>query len=65
LLQETGFNIRQIIATPIPVQLVWPVTNRRFFAPLHDCHFLLVRLWKTMLAYQFVVQADVGGSQPR
>ena len=65
LLQETGFNIRQIIATPIPLQLVWPVTNRQFFAPLHDCHFLLVRLWKTMLAYQFVVQADVGGSQPR
>ena len=65
LLQETGFNIRQIVATPIPVQLVWPVTNRQFFAPLHDCHFLLVRLCKTLLAYQFVVQADGRGSRSR
>jgi len=65
LLHETGFNIRQIVATPIPVQLVWPVTNRQFFAPFHYCHFQLVRLWKTLLAYQFVVQADRGGSRPR
>ena len=65
LLQETGFNIRQIIATPVPLQLVWPVTNRQFFAPLHYCHFLLVRLWQTLLAYQFVVKVDVGGTCPR
>lgn len=65
LLQECGFNIRQIIATPIPLQLVWSVTNRDFFAPLHYCHFLLVRLWKTLLGYQFVVQADGAGICPR
>jgi 2-polyprenyl-3-methyl-5-hydroxy-6-metoxy-1,4-benzoquinol methylase len=65
LLQETGFNIRQIVATPIPVQLVWPVTNRQFFAPMHYCHFQLVGLWKTLLAYQFVVQAARGGSYAR
>ena len=65
LLQESGLNIRQIVATPIPLQLVWSVTNRHFFAPLHYCHYLLVRLWKTLLAYQFVVQADGGGSRPR
>ena len=58
LLQESGFNVRQVVATPIPVQLVWPVTDRQFFAPLHYCHYLLVRLWKSLLAYQFVVQAD-------
>lgn len=62
LLQESGLHVRQMFATPIPVQLVWPVTNRQFFAPLHDCHYLLVRLWKTLLAYQFVVQAD--GDEP-
>jgi hypothetical protein len=28
------------------------------FLPLHQCHYLMVRLWKTLLAYQFVVQAD-------
>lgn len=60
LLRESGFNVSQMIATPIPVQLVWPVTNRQLFAPLHDCHYLLVRLWTTLLAYQFVVQADGG-----
>ena len=64
LFQETGFNIRQIVATPVPVQLVWPLTNRQFFAPLHYGHYLLVRLWKTLFAYQFVVQADGGGSRP-
>ena len=64
LLEDCGLNIRQIVATPIPVQLVWSVTNRNFFAPLHYCHFLLVRLWKTLLAYQFVVQVDGGGSCP-
>ncbi len=62
LLQECGLNIGRIVATPIPLQLVWSVTNRHFFAPLHYCHFQLVRLWKTLLGYQFVIQADGGGS---
>jgi len=65
MLEQCGLKIGRIVATPIPVQLVWPVTNRRFFAPLHDCHFLLVRLCKTLFAYQFVVQADGGGSRAR
>lgn len=64
LFHETGFNIRQIVATPIPVQLISPVTNRQFFAPFHYCHFQLVQLWKTLLAYQFVVQADRAGCRP-
>lgn len=58
LLQESGLSIRRTVATPIPVQLVWSMTNRQFFAPLHNCHYLLVRLWKTLLAYQFVMEAD-------
>ena len=65
LLDESGFNLGQLVATPIPVQLVWPMTNRQFFAPLHDFHYLLVRLWKTLLAYQFVVKADRGASGSR
>jgi len=65
MLEQCGLKIGRIVATPIPVQLVWRVTNRQFFAPLHDCHYLLVRLWKTLFAYQFVVQADGGGSRPR
>jgi SAM-dependent methyltransferase len=58
LLKDCGLQIGRIVATPIPVQLVWSVTDRNIFAPLHYCHYLLVRLWKTLLAYQFVVQAD-------
>jgi len=65
LLQECGLNVRRIVVTPIPLQLVWSVTNRHFFAPLHYCHFQLVRLWKTLLAYQFVVEVDGGGVRPR
>jgi len=57
LLHECGFSIERIVATTIPVQLVWPVTNHGLFAPLHYCHYLTVRLWKTLFAYQFVVQA--------
>src|SRR5262245_3365506 len=63
LLQECGLDIRRILATPIPLQLVWPVTDRRSFALVHDCHYLMVRLWKTLFAYQFVVEAD-GGRRP-
>jgi 2-polyprenyl-3-methyl-5-hydroxy-6-metoxy-1,4-benzoquinol methylase len=64
LLQDCGLKVDRVVATPIPVQLVWSVTDRHFFAPLHYCHFQLVRLWKTLLAYQFVVQADGSGRVP-
>ena len=59
LLNRCGFDVRKIYATPIPVQMILPVTNRQFFAPLHGLHHLVVRLWKTLFAYQFVVKADV------
>ena len=57
LLQECGFGIERMVATPIPVQLVWPVTDHCLFAPFHFCHHQLVRLRKTLFAYQFIVQA--------
>ena len=61
LLQECGLKPRRIVPTPIPLQLVWSMSNRDWFLPLHFCHYQMVRLWRTMLAYQFVVQADCDG----
>lgn len=55
MVEECGFKIRQTIATPVPVQLVLPATLSPVFAPLHELHYLLVRGWKTLLAYQFVL----------
>jgi SAM-dependent methyltransferase len=65
LLEDCGLSVARVMATPIPVQKVWSVTDRHFFAPLHYFHYLLVRLWKTLLAYQFVVLADGAGGRPR
>jgi hypothetical protein len=32
------------------------MTQSEIFAPFHEVHYLLVRLWKTLFAYQFVVR---------
>jgi hypothetical protein len=46
-----------VAPTPLPVQLVLPVTDRKIFAPLHEAHYRAVRVWKTFCAYQFVLRA--------
>lgn len=51
-------RILEIIPTPLPVQLVFPVTENRVFAPLHEVHYALTRLWKTLFAYQFVTAVE-------
>jgi 2-polyprenyl-3-methyl-5-hydroxy-6-metoxy-1,4-benzoquinol methylase len=57
MLNECGCDIIETVATPIPVQLVIPVTNHKLFAPLHEFHYLIVRMWKRLFAYQFVLRA--------
>lgn len=57
MIENCGYNIVDVAATPIPVQLALPFTDHLIFAPLHELHYLLVRLWRTLLGYQFVVQA--------
>jgi len=57
LLSEASCRILEVVPAPLPVQLVLPVTEMKVFAPLHELHYMLVRSWKTMLAYQFVVKA--------
>ena len=57
MIANCGYNIVDITATPVPVQLALPFTAHPLFAPLHELHYLLVRLWRTLLGYQFIVQA--------
>lgn len=57
LLSEASCRVLEVLPTPLPVQLVFPVTELKVFAPLHELHYVMVRSWKTMLAYQFVVKA--------
>ena len=56
-MREASCRILEIRPTPAPVQLVLPWTDDGAFAPLHELHFFLVKLCKTVLAYQFVVRA--------
>ena len=62
MLDAASCRVLELVATPLPVQLVFPVTEKKIFAPMHELHYLLVRSWKTLFAYQFVVQATPRGS---
>jgi SAM-dependent methyltransferase len=57
LLQEASCRIIEVVPTPLPVQLVFPISESKTFAPFHEAHYWIVRLWQTMFAYQFVVRA--------
>ncbi|MBI2534431.1 MAG: class I SAM-dependent methyltransferase [Deltaproteobacteria bacterium] len=57
MLKNCGCDLLDVAATPIPVQLAVAATDHKLFAPLHEFHYLLVRMWRTLLAYQFVVRA--------
>jgi 2-polyprenyl-3-methyl-5-hydroxy-6-metoxy-1,4-benzoquinol methylase len=57
MMQEASCRILEVVPTPLPVQLVVPISERKIFAPFHELHYLIVRLWKTLFAYQFVARA--------
>jgi SAM-dependent methyltransferase len=57
MMREASCRILEVAPTPLPVQLVVPMSEKKFFGPFHEAHYLLVRLWKTLFAYQFVVRA--------
>ena len=56
MMGDASCRIVEVVPTPVPVQLVFPVTERKIFVPLHELHYIMARLWKTMFAYQFVVR---------
>jgi SAM-dependent methyltransferase len=57
LMSQASCEILEAIPTPLPVQLVLPFTESRWFAPLHEAHYTLTCCWKTLFAYQFVIVA--------
>lgn len=63
MINDASCRILELRPTSVPVQLVVPWTDNGFFAPLHELHFLTVKLCKTLLAYQFVVRVIPG--EPR
>src|ERR1700730_6604806 len=55
MLIEASCRVLCVVATPLPLQIVSPFTDKKFFSPLHGALYILTRSWKTGLAYQFVV----------
>jgi 2-polyprenyl-3-methyl-5-hydroxy-6-metoxy-1,4-benzoquinol methylase len=58
MVSETGLWVIDIVATPLPIQLVIAATDHRLFKPLHELHYTIVRSWKSLFAYQFVLTAS-------
>ena len=57
MMSEVTCKILGVIPTPLPVQIVYPLTENRWFAPFHEIIYALTRCWKTAFAYQFVILA--------
>ena len=57
-LEEAGFRIEDLEATPLPLPLVWRSTAPgRPLAFLHTLGDVLARRWKTLFAYQLIFAA--------
>lgn len=61
MMGEVPCRVLDVTPTALPVQLVFPFTEGKAFAPLHALHYALTRSWKTVFAYQFVVTAAPSG----
>ena len=57
MMNNVSCKVSNVIATPLPVQLVFPFTEGNLFAPVHETLYVLTRSWKTLFAYQFVIVA--------
>jgi 2-polyprenyl-3-methyl-5-hydroxy-6-metoxy-1,4-benzoquinol methylase len=60
MMSEVFCGVLDVNPTPLPVQIVFPFTENKFFAPLHEMFYVLTRSWKTAFAYQFVIVAAPG-----
>jgi 2-polyprenyl-3-methyl-5-hydroxy-6-metoxy-1,4-benzoquinol methylase len=58
LLSECGLLVEDCQSTPLQIQLLWPWTQSRIFAPLHELHNLATSTFKPLLAANFVVKAS-------
>lgn len=57
MMREVSCTVLEVIPTPLPVQIVLPFTENKFFTLFHAACYALTRCWKTAFAYQFVVTA--------
>jgi SAM-dependent methyltransferase len=57
LIDDASCEVLDVIPTPLPVQLVFPFTEKNFFRPMHEIHYALTRSWASLFAYQFVMMA--------
>ena len=57
MMNEVSCKVLDVIPTPLPVQIVLPFTEKKFFTPFHEAFYVLTRSWKTGFAYQFVITA--------
>jgi 2-polyprenyl-3-methyl-5-hydroxy-6-metoxy-1,4-benzoquinol methylase len=68
MIERAGCRVLDVQAAPAPVQLAFPSTRAKAFAPLHLAHYALVCLRKQLFAYQFVLTArpdGPAGKEPR
>ncbi len=57
MMDSVSCDVVEAVPTALPVQLVLPFTEKKFFGPLHEAHYAMTRCWKTFFAYQFVIVA--------
>jgi SAM-dependent methyltransferase len=57
MMTDLSCRVLDVIPTPLPVQIVFPFAEKRFFTPVHKVYYALTRCWKTAFAYQFVITA--------
>jgi glycosyltransferase involved in cell wall biosynthesis len=59
LVRESGWKVRSVTAAPVPVPLVFPRLSRTWLGRLgFEMLALATRLFRRLLAYQFVIVAD-------
>ena len=63
LMGEASCGVLRVVPTPLPVQIVLPITENKIFAPFHEALYAFTRLWKTLFAYQFVMIVTPSHSQ--
>jgi len=57
MMSDVSCRVLDVTPTPVPIQLVLPLTEHKVFVPLHALHYGLTASWKTLFAYQFVITA--------
>jgi 2-polyprenyl-3-methyl-5-hydroxy-6-metoxy-1,4-benzoquinol methylase len=57
MMKDVLCGVLDVTPTLLPMQIVFPFTERKLFAPVHEILYALTRCWKTLFAYQFVIVA--------